>query len=266
MIVCPLSGSVWTLKVGIFLRQLRQRHAHLFLIGLGLRLDRNRNHRHRKHDRLQRDRMLFVADGVARTDVSEADHGADVSGQNFLDVFALIGVHLEQAANALMLLRARVQHRLARVQLSRVHTDKRQLTDIRVGHDLEGQGRERLVVVSFARDRLPSVGIEAMRFFGVERRGQVIDHRVEQRLDTFILERRSHHHRKQLQPDRGFAQRCLQFVRRNRFAFQKFVQNVVVIFGDGFDQSGYGTPRPFSAGPRECRWSRTPHLWSRLPR
>ena len=157
-------------------------------------------------------------------------------GENFLDVFPLIGVHLEQAANSLMLLRTRVHHRLARLQLSRVHPDKRQLTDKRVGHDLEGQRRERLFVVGLARDRLPIVGIEAMRLFRVERRGQVIHHRIQQRLDTFILERRSHHHRKQLQPDRGLAQRRLQLVRRNRFAFQKLVQNVVIILGDGFDQ------------------------------
>ncbi len=74
-----------------------------------------------------------------------------------------------------------------------------------------------------------------MRFFRVERRGQVIDHRIQQRLYPFVLECRSHHHRKQLQPDGGFAQRRLQFVLRNRFAFQKLVQNLVVILGDGFD-------------------------------
>ncbi len=57
--------------------------------------------------------MLLVADRVARTDVSETHHGADIARENFLDVFALIGVHLEQASNALVLLRARVHHRLA---------------------------------------------------------------------------------------------------------------------------------------------------------
>src|SRR6266849_6877781 len=220
----------------IFLRQSCERHAHLFLIGFGLRFDGNRNHRHREHNRLQCDRMLFVADGVARTDVSQPDHGADVPGENLLDVFPLIGMHLEQATYSLMLLRTRVHHRLARLQLSRVHTDKRQLTHKRVGHDLEGQRRERLFVVGLAREFLPTVGIEAVRLFRVERRGQVIHHRIQQRLDTFILECRSHHHRKQLQPDRGFTQRRLQFIRRNGLAFQKLVQNFVIVLGDGFDK------------------------------
>src|ERR1700687_2992091 len=99
-----------TIRIGvnlegrIFLRQSRERHAHLFLIGLGLRLDGNRNHRHRKHNRLERDRMLLVADGVACADVSQPHYGADVPRENFLDIFPLIGVHLKQSANSLMLL------------------------------------------------------------------------------------------------------------------------------------------------------------------
>ena len=80
--------------------------------------------------------------------------------------------------------------------------------------------------------------IEAVRFRRIERRRQIIDHRIEQRLHTFVLERRPHDHRKQLQRDRRLAQRRLQFVGRNRFAFQKFVQNLVVVFGNGFDQLG----------------------------
>src|ERR1017187_5349878 len=180
--------------------------------------------------------MPLFANRIAGADVSQANHGADVARENFLDVFALVSVHLEQAANALVLLRARVHYRLARLQLPGIHADKGQLSDKRVGHDLEGQRCERLFVVGFAWNRLPSVGIETMRLFRIERRGQVIDHRIEQWLDAFILESRSYHHRKQFQPNCGFAQRRLQFVRRNRFAFQKLVQNLVVILGNGFDQ------------------------------
>jgi hypothetical protein len=44
-----------------------------------------------------------VADGVARGDVLEADRGRDVTGADVLDLLALVGVHLEQAADALAL-------------------------------------------------------------------------------------------------------------------------------------------------------------------
>jgi hypothetical protein len=139
----PAVGIGVNFEGRIFLRQSRQRHAHLFLIGLGLGLDGHRNYRHRKHDRLERDRMLFFANRVASTNVSEADHGADVARENFLNVFALVGVHLEQTPNALVLLRTRVHHRLARLQLSGIHADKRQLADKRVGHDLERPSAEK---------------------------------------------------------------------------------------------------------------------------
>ena len=52
----------------VFLGQLLNRHAHLFLIGLGLRLDRQLNHRRREVDRLEHNRVVFVADRIAGDD------------------------------------------------------------------------------------------------------------------------------------------------------------------------------------------------------
>ena len=45
--------------------------------------------------------MLFVADRVAGRNVLQTDRGADVARQNFADLFALVGVHLQQTADAL---------------------------------------------------------------------------------------------------------------------------------------------------------------------
>ena len=159
MMVCAAVGIGVNLEGGIFLRQSAERHAHLFLVGLGLGLDRDRNHRHRERDRLERNRMPLVADRVARADVLQSNHGADVARENLLDIFALVGVHLEQTPDALRLLRARDQHRLARLQLARIHANEGQLADERIGHDLERQRRERLLVVRFARNRLTVSGL-----------------------------------------------------------------------------------------------------------
>ena len=81
----PAVGIGVNFEGGIFLRQFRQRHAHFFLIGLGFRLDRHRNHRHRKHDRLERNRMLLFADGVAGADVLQSNGSADVARQNLAE-------------------------------------------------------------------------------------------------------------------------------------------------------------------------------------
>src|SRR5215469_11199801 len=87
----------------IFLRQLAQRDTHLFLIALRLRLYGYRNHRRRELDRLQRNRVLLIANGVTRGDVAQSDARADVAREDLVDLFALIGVHLQQATDALAL-------------------------------------------------------------------------------------------------------------------------------------------------------------------
>ena len=101
----------------IFLRQLAERNPHLFLIALGLGLDGNRDHRVGELDRLQHDRVLFVGDGVAGGHVLQADAGADVSGENFRNLLALVGVHAQQAADALTALLTRVINAVAALQL-----------------------------------------------------------------------------------------------------------------------------------------------------
>ena len=140
--------------------------------------------------------MLLVADGVAGRNILQAHRGADVARQNLADIFALVGVHLQQTPDALVLAGTRIQHRITRLELSGVHPDKGQLADKRVGHDLERQRREGLFVIRLARQYFAVVRVLAMDFPGIERGRQIIHHRIEQRLNPLVLERRSHHHRK----------------------------------------------------------------------
>ncbi len=144
MIVWPFVDVGAHLEGGIFLRELGQRHAHLFLVGLGLRLHGDFDHRRREVDRLEHDRRLFGADRVARDEVLEANGRADIAGENLRDLFALVGVHLQQTADALRLASARVQNRVAGLQRTRVDADEDELADKRVGHDLEAQRSKRL--------------------------------------------------------------------------------------------------------------------------
>src|SRR6185437_4403800 len=113
----PAVGIGVNLEGGIFLGQLSERHAHLFLIGFGFRLDRNVNHRHRKFNRLKNDGVLRIADRVAGGDIFQPDDRANVACENFLNVLAFVGVHLQQTANTLVFSSAGVQHRFPGLQL-----------------------------------------------------------------------------------------------------------------------------------------------------
>ena len=140
--VWPLSGIGADLERRIFLRQLAQRDAHFFLVALGLGLDRDRDHGRWKLDGLQHDRMVLIANRIAGRDVPQANARTDVAGVNLGNVFALVGVHLQQTANALGARTAADQHAVALLQMSGVNANESKLTDEGVSHDLESQGRK----------------------------------------------------------------------------------------------------------------------------
>ena len=220
----------------VFLRELGQRHAHLFLVGLGLRLNRNLDNRFRKVDRLQHHRVALVANGVAGDKVLQSNRRADVAGQDLRDLFTLVGVHLQQAADPLRLAGARVQHGVARLQRARVRPDKDKLPDKRVGHDLEAKRRKGLAVVRPAHDLLlHMLRVMANDRRNVQRAGQVVDYRVQQRLHALVLERRAAQHREDIHRDGGLADAGLELLLGGLFPLEIEVHDGVVRIRNGFD-------------------------------
>ena len=149
--------------------------------------------------------LLVVAERVARGGDLEAHGRGDVAGEHLGDVLAVVGVHLQDAADALLLVLVRVVHVRARFERARVHPEVGELADERVGHDLEGDGREGLVVVGAPGDGLAVLGVDAFDRRDVERRGQVVDHRVQQHLHALVLERGAAEHRGEVDVEGGLA-------------------------------------------------------------
>ena len=67
--------------------------------------------------------MIFVANRVARADILQTHCGANVARQNFADFFTLVGVHLEQPANAFTST-ADVAHRISGLKLTGIHANE----------------------------------------------------------------------------------------------------------------------------------------------
>ena len=175
--------------------------------------------------------MLLIANRVAGDHVLEAHRGADVAGQNLGDLLALVGVHLDQASDALAAGLGNVVNRFARGQFSRINPDKCQLTDKRIGHDLEHQRRERLGVIGLTLDHdFFIVHRVAANGRHIQRRRQVIHHRVQKILDTLVLERRPAHYGENLLRDGGLANPRAQFVFGDGRAFHVLGEQVVVGF------------------------------------
>ena len=183
----------------VLLGQALQARAELVLVGLRLGLDGDRDHRLREGHRLEHDRRRVDRERVAGRRLLEADAGRDLAGADLLALLAVVRVHLEDAPDPLGLARRRVEDAVAGLDLAGVDAEVRQLADVRVGHDLEGERRERLVERRPARELVLGARVDPVHRRDVERARQVVDHRVEQRLHALVLEGGAEQHRR----DRG---------------------------------------------------------------
>jgi hypothetical protein len=176
----------------VFAGEALQRHAHLLLVGHGPGLDGHLDHGHRDHHLLEGDDLVFAAQRVARDHILEAHCSGDVAGADFLDVGALAGMHLQQAADALALALGGQVDLVAGLQHAGIHAEEGEVAHERVVQDLERQRRERRLVRRLARGRLAAV-IDALGVGQFHRRRHEVDHGVEQGLDPLVLERGAAH-------------------------------------------------------------------------
>jgi len=89
---------------------------------------------------------------VARLGGAEAEGGHDVARAGLLDLLALVRVHAHEAADALLPAGDRVQHGGAVRGVAGVDAEICETAHVGVGHDLEGQCAERLLVVRASLD------------------------------------------------------------------------------------------------------------------
>ena len=180
--------------------------------------------------------VAAIAQRVARRGVLEAEAGNDVAGHGHVEVFALVGVHQQDAAETLAALLGRVVDLVTLVDLAAVDAEVGQLAE-RIGNDLERQRGEWLVDRRLAvQDLFLMVGPGALRRRDVERARQEVDDGVEHRLDTLVLERRTTQDRHEVEGQRAGTQRDLDLFLGDFLAGQVLLHEVVVAGRDGLEQ------------------------------
>src|SRR5699024_5026104 len=173
---------------GVLFSELLDGDTPLLLVRLGLRLDGNLDNRIREVHRLQDDRVGSITEGVTGGGVLQTDEGVDVASVCDVNRVFLVGVHLEQLADALLLTLGGVQNLLARLDLAGVDADEGQLAEERVCCDLEGQCGQWLIVGRLTgQGDLWVLHVDALDLTGVQWGREVVDDSVEQRLDTLVL-------------------------------------------------------------------------------
>ena len=142
MMVWPVSSLVLTVRVGSSSTRRPSDFAHLFAIALGLRLDGHGDDRLGEGRRLELDVEILDAKRVARLDVLDADDGGDVARVNRFDFLALVGLDLDDAADAVALVGARIVDRGALGQLAGIDAEEDELADEGIGPELERERTE----------------------------------------------------------------------------------------------------------------------------
>ncbi len=109
MIVWPVSSSVWTRNVGSSSDSVGRAVASFSWSALVLGSMATWMTGSGNVERLEDDRVVVVAERVAGDGVLEADDGDDVAGVDDVDLLAVVGVHLQDAADPLLAVLGRVE-------------------------------------------------------------------------------------------------------------------------------------------------------------
>ncbi len=197
MMVCPHFRIGGDAKRRVLGHQLGQRDAELFLIRLRLRLDSDLDHRIGEFHLFQDHRLLRIAQRIAGAHFLEARQRHDVAGKGFLDVLAIVRMHQQHAADALLAFLGRIDHAGAAGERAGIDAAEGDGADEGIVHDLEGEQRQRRIILRLANDVFAVVGIDAVDRRHVERRRQIIDDGIEQRLHALVLEGGAAEHRKE---------------------------------------------------------------------
>src|SRR5215217_2012461 len=177
------------LEGGVLSGELLDGRGELLLVTLGVRLDGNRDHGLREAHGLEHDLVGGVTQGVTRGGVLQTDRCVDVAGGSALNRHFLVGVHLEQLADALLLALGGVDHLRACFHVTGVHADEGELAEEGVCSNLEGQCGERLFRGRLAGQFLLFVArIVADHRGDVERVRQVVHYCIEHGLNATVLE------------------------------------------------------------------------------
>jgi hypothetical protein len=161
-----LAGLVVAVQVDrrVLLLEAAQRDEDLLLVALGVRRHRERHDRCRQLDLRHLDRLVPCGQPVAGLGLLELGDGADVARADVL----------VEVADALLGVRARVEHLVVAAQHALVDAEEVDAPRERVGLRLEDVGEELLVLVRLEGD------VRKLHRAVLHRRGQVLDDRVEQ--------------------------------------------------------------------------------------
>jgi len=221
---------------GILLSQLGKAQAHLLLTDFGLRLNGNADNRLWEFHRFQDDRMLGVAQGITGGGVLQAHGTGNITGIAGLNVFAVVRMHLQNSAHALIVFLHRVIDAGAGIHSTGVHTEEAQLAYIGVGHDLESESGKWRVIAG--RSGLLFLGVRVytldVRDIGGGR--HIVYHSVQQLLYALVAVGTAAAYGNHVVGNGGLADAALDLINGELLTVEIFHQQLLVLLGHMLQQ------------------------------
>ena len=220
----------------ILFGQLCQRDAHLLVAGLGLRLNGNADNGLRELHGLQNDGMILITQSITSGGVLQTNNSSDITCIAAVDILAVVGVHLQDAAHTLLVVLHGVVDSSTSLNLTGVNAEVCQLTNERVGSDLESQSCEGSVVRRRTGLLFLSLGIHALDVRDIGRSGHIVNDSVQQLLHTAVLVGRAADNGNQRVSDGLLADRSLQLGTGDLLALKVLFHELFVVLSNSLDQ------------------------------
>ena len=203
----------------------------------GFGLDSNANNGFGEFHAFKHDRLVGVAQRVARCGVFESYERAYVARENLFDFGAVVRVHHKNTPYALFLVLGAVQHVRTGRKRAGIATEERKFTHKRVCHNLERKSRERCGIAGFALFHHVAVHKRAFNGRNVERRRHVVHDSVQKFLYALVLERTAARNGIDFHGDCKLADCLFDFRHRKvgALVFKVSLHESVVRFGNHFE-------------------------------
>ena len=145
-------------------------------------------------------------------------------------------MHLKNAAQTLALTLGGIHHGLARFGSAGIDTEERQTANVRVGHDLKCQSRERRGIIRMTLLGITGLGIGAFDRRDIQRRRHIVHNRVKQLLHALVFIGCAADDGNHLDLRGRLADCGLDLFARNGFSLEIELHDLIVEVGDRFQQ------------------------------
>ena len=220
----------------ILFGQLCQRDAHLLVAGLGLRLDGDADNGLGELHGLQNDGMILITQSITGGGVLQTNDSSNITCVAAVDILAVVGVHLQDAAHTLLAVLHGVVDSSTCLDLTGVDAEVCQLTNEGVGSDLEGQSCEGSVVGRRTGLLLFGLRIHTLDVLDIGRCGHIVNDSVQQLLHAAVLVGRTTDNGDQSVRNGLFADSSLQFLTGDLLTLEVLLHELFVVLGNSLNE------------------------------